>query len=100
MKQVRRSRNEKPHWHSEESQKREEELWTHAEELRTQGSTDDRNKKVRVDGHRRLKKIRDEEEEHERIAEELLEKKRIQEDELRSEFEDYLLSCEPTKKKG
>ena len=29
---------------------------------------------------------------HERITDELLEKKRIQEDELRSEFEDYMLS--------
>ena len=38
-----------------ESQKREEDIWTHPEELRTQGGKDDRNRKVLVDGLRRLK---------------------------------------------
>ena len=45
-------------WHEscKESQRREEEdIWTHAEELRTQGGTDGRNRKVLVDGLRRLK---------------------------------------------
>ena len=44
-------------WHEscKESQKREEDLWTHAEELRTQGGKDDRIRKVLVDGFRRLK---------------------------------------------
>ena len=53
----------KASWHSKEILKREEEIWTHAEELRTQGSNDDRNKKVRLDGLRRFKNLRDEEEE-------------------------------------
>ena len=57
-----------------ESQKREEEIWTHAEELRTQGSKDETNRKVLVDGLRRLEKIGDEQEEHKKITEELLEK--------------------------
>ena len=43
---------------------------------------------------------RDAEEEHKKITEELLEKMRIQEDDFWSEFEDYMLSREPTKKKG
>ena len=44
-------------WHErcKESQEREEDIWTHAEELRTQGGKDDRNRKVLVDGLRRLK---------------------------------------------
>ena len=45
-------------WHEscKESQRREEEdIWTHAEEPRTQGGTDDRIRKVFVDGLRRLK---------------------------------------------
>ena len=43
-------------WHEscEESQKRKEDIWTHAEEL-TQGGKDDRNRKVLVDGFGRLK---------------------------------------------
>ena len=43
---------------------------------------------------------RDAEEEDKKITEELLEKMRIQEDDLRSELEDYMLSWEQTKKKG
>ena len=79
-------------WHksSKESQKRGEDLWTQAEELRTQGSKDDKNRKVPVDGLRRLKKIRDEEEELKKITDELLERRRIQEDELWQVFEDYM----------
>ena len=51
-------------WHNscKESQKREEDLWTQAEELRTQGSKDDRNREDPVDDLRRLKKMGDEEE--------------------------------------
>ena len=50
-------------WQSKESQKWEEEIWIHAEELRTHGSNDDRNKKVRLLGLRRFKNLRDEAEE-------------------------------------
>ena len=47
-----------------ESQKGEEVLLIIAEELRTQGSKDDRNRQVLVKGLRRFKKMREEKEEH------------------------------------
>ena len=71
-------------WHQscKESQEREEDIWTQAEELRTQGSKDDRNRKFLVDGFRRFKKMRDEEEEQKKTTEALVERRRIREDEL------------------
>ena len=96
MTQGRRSRNERPHGtvvvRTVSTGRR-----TCAEEPHTQGSKDDRNRKVLVDGFRRLTKIRDEEEEHGKIRDELLEKRRIQADELWSVFEDKVQSWEPSK---
>ena len=50
-----------------------------AEKLRTQGSKNEGNRRVLVNGRRRFKKIREEEENLKNITEELQEERRIQE---------------------
>ena len=52
-------------WHKccRESQQREEDLLIRAEELRTQGCKDERDRTVLVNGFRRINEIREEEEE-------------------------------------